>query len=107
MLSGSLIFAFFYLALNVSGKVCANKNKKIAFKIYFDDQTLQPIFQNKLQLFLLAFTHQHTPTPKCLPGEITNRTVLNVFGPAGHGGRYILDSLKVSYSAGIKNITSV
>jgi hypothetical protein len=28
------------------------------------------------------------------PGEITDRTVLNVFGPMGHGGRYILDSLK-------------
>ena len=28
------------------------------------------------------------------PGEITQRTVLNVFGPMGHGGRYILDSLK-------------
>ncbi|XP_070539329.1 EF-hand domain-containing family member C2-like [Ptychodera flava] len=28
------------------------------------------------------------------PGEITGRTVLNVFGPMGHGGRYILDSLK-------------
>jgi Ca2+-binding EF-hand superfamily protein len=28
------------------------------------------------------------------PGEQTDRTVLNVFGPMGHGGRYILDSLK-------------
>lgn len=28
------------------------------------------------------------------PGEICDRTVLNVFGPMGHGGRYILDSLK-------------
>jgi len=28
------------------------------------------------------------------PGEHTDRTVLNVFGPMGHGGRYILDSLK-------------
>jgi len=28
------------------------------------------------------------------PGEVTDRTVLNVFGPMGHGGRYILDSLK-------------
>ncbi|KAI0238926.1 EF-hand domain-containing family member C2, partial [Lamellibrachia satsuma] len=32
------------------------------------------------------------PLPK--PGEETPRTVLNVFGPMGHGGRYILDSLK-------------
>ncbi len=31
------------------------------------------------------------------PGVDTNRTVLNVFGPTGHGGRYILDSLKVSF----------
>ena len=30
------------------------------------------------------------------PGVITDRTVLNVFGPMGHGGRYILDSLKVN-----------
>eukprot|EP00745_Piridium_sociabile_P001304 TRINITY_DN107989_c0_g1_i1.p1 TRINITY_DN107989_c0_g1~~TRINITY_DN107989_c0_g1_i1.p1 ORF type:complete len:748 (+),score=228.62 TRINITY_DN107989_c0_g1_i1:111-2354(+) len=28
------------------------------------------------------------------PGVMTDRTVLNVFGPMGHGGRYILDSLK-------------
>ena len=28
------------------------------------------------------------------PGVKTKRTVLNVFGPMGHGGRYILDSLK-------------
>ena len=28
------------------------------------------------------------------PGEMTPRTVLNVFGPMGQGGRYILDPLK-------------
>lgn len=28
------------------------------------------------------------------PGKVTKRTVLNVFGPMGQGGRYILDSLK-------------
>lgn len=32
-----------------------------------------------------------------LPGIQTKRTVLNVFGPTGHGGRYILDALKVCY----------
>ena len=32
------------------------------------------------------------------PGQITDRTVLNVFGPMGAGGRYILDSLKVNIS---------
>ncbi|XP_034144941.1 EF-hand domain-containing family member C2 isoform X2 [Esox lucius] len=33
------------------------------------------------------------------PGEITDRTVLNVFGPMGQGGRYILDSLKTGAMA--------
>ncbi|TRY94015.1 hypothetical protein DNTS_029585 [Danionella cerebrum] len=37
---------------------------------------------------------KHAPLPKHQPGEITPRTVLNVFGPVGKGGRYILDSLK-------------
>lgn len=32
------------------------------------------------------------------PGKVTDRTVLNVFGPTGHGGRYILDSLKTGAS---------
>lgn len=32
--------------------------------------------------------------PLLKPGEQTDRTVLNVFGPMGHGGRFILDSLK-------------
>ncbi|XP_069745401.1 EF-hand domain-containing family member C2 isoform X2 [Narcine bancroftii] len=31
------------------------------------------------------------------PGEITNRTLLNTFGPQGHGSRYILDSLKTGH----------
>ncbi|XP_071993870.1 EF-hand domain-containing family member C2 [Engystomops pustulosus] len=34
------------------------------------------------------------PTRMYNPGEVTSRTVLNVFGPMGHGGRYILDNLK-------------
>jgi len=33
-------------------------------------------------------------TPLNQPGKVTQRTVLNVFGPMGQGGRYILDSLK-------------
>lgn len=43
---------------------------------------------------------KRAPLPKLAPealnqpGEITGRTVLNVFGPMGHGGRWILDSLK-------------
>lgn len=50
----------------------------------------------KMQLFSLASDKQNAPIPKRQPGEITDRTVLNVFGPVGQGGRYILDSLKVS-----------
>ncbi|XP_029495193.1 EF-hand domain-containing family member C2 [Oncorhynchus nerka] len=37
---------------------------------------------------------KQAPNPKRQPGDITDRTVLNVFGPMGQGGRYILDSLK-------------
>ncbi|XP_071380863.1 EF-hand domain-containing family member C2 [Centroberyx affinis] len=37
---------------------------------------------------------KRAPTPKRQPGEITDRTVLNVFGSTGQGERYILDSLK-------------
>ncbi len=29
--------------------------------------------------------------PMPLPGQRTSRTVLNVFGPMGHGGRHLLD----------------
>jgi len=36
-----------------------------------------------------------TVEPLRRPGELADRTVLNVFGPMGKGGRYILDSLKV------------
>lgn len=46
--------------------------------------------------FALDCVKQHAPIPKRQPGEVTDRTVLNVFGPVGQGGRYILDSLKVS-----------
>uniref|UniRef100_A0A8C2IZK7 EF-hand domain (C-terminal) containing 2 n=1 Tax=Cyprinus carpio TaxID=7962 RepID=A0A8C2IZK7_CYPCA len=37
---------------------------------------------------------KQAPIPKRQPGEITDRRVLNVFGPVGQGERYILDSLK-------------
>lgn len=55
-----------------------------------------PSSYEKLQLFSLDSAQQNAPIPKRQPGEITDRTVLNVFGPVGQGGRYILDSLKVS-----------
>ncbi|KAM9319344.1 EF-hand domain-containing family member C2 [Gastrophryne carolinensis] len=47
-----------------------------------------PVFLHRGKLPKLA------PTRMYNPGEITARTVLNVFGPMGHGGRYILDNLK-------------
>jgi len=47
-----------------------------------------PVFLKRAKLPKMA------PLALRQPGEITDRTVLNVFGPMGHGGRYILDSLK-------------
>ncbi|XP_029112636.1 EF-hand domain-containing family member C2 [Scleropages formosus] len=37
---------------------------------------------------------KHAPAVRYQPGEATDRTVLNVFGPVGRGGRYILDCQK-------------
>ncbi|KAL4656835.1 EF-hand domain-containing family member C2 [Arapaima gigas] len=45
------------------------------------------LHRSKLPKNIRAVQHQ--------PGEMTDRTVLNVFGPSGHGGRYILDCLKM------------
>eukprot|EP00118_Oscarella_pearsei_P002935 m.12276 g.12276 ORF g.12276 m.12276 type:complete len:731 (+) comp23948_c0_seq3:84-2276(+) len=45
-------------------------------------------------VFLRRSRLPKSPVPLPQPGEIANRTVLNVFGPMGAGGRYILDSLK-------------
>uniref|UniRef100_A0A673XDV9 DM10 domain-containing protein n=1 Tax=Salmo trutta TaxID=8032 RepID=A0A673XDV9_SALTR len=45
--------------------------------------------------FLLCSLLQHAPIPKRQPGEITDRRVLNMFGPMGQAGCYILDTLKV------------
>jgi hypothetical protein len=47
-----------------------------------------PVFLKRAKLPKMA------PLNLTQPGEVTDRTVLNVFGPMGHGGRYILDSLK-------------
>ena len=46
----------------------------------------------------IYFNFVQEPTSLRQPGEITGRTVLNVFGPMGHGGRWILDSLKVNFT---------
>jgi len=50
--------------------------------------------RDAVPLFLRRQRMPKAPTPLNQPGEITERTVLNVFGPMGAGGRYILDSLK-------------
>lgn len=47
-----------------------------------------PVFLKRAKL------PKYSPLDMRQPGEATDRTVLNVFGPMGHGGRYILDSLK-------------
>ena len=39
-------------------------------------------------------TYLKVPVGTLQPGQTNKRTVLNVFGPMGQGGRYILDSLK-------------
>jgi len=50
--------------------------------------------RDAVPLFLRRQKLPKEPTDMYQPGQITKRTVLNVFGPTGHGGRYILDSLK-------------
>lgn len=47
-----------------------------------------------LVCFIYVFL-QHTPAQLKQPGEVTDRTVLNVFASRSKGKRYILDSLKV------------
>ena len=51
--------------------------------------------RDAVSMFLRRASLPKEPVPHCQPGVQTKRTVLNVFGPTGHGGRYILDSLKV------------
>ncbi len=51
--------------------------------------------RDAVPMFLRRSKLHKTLIPLQLPGVVANRTVLNVFGPMGHGGRYLLDSLKV------------
>ena len=51
--------------------------------------------QDAISMFLCRAHLPKDLVPLHQPGVQTKRTVLNVFGPTGHGGRYILDSLKV------------
>jgi len=48
-----------------------------------------------------------TVEPLKRPGELVDRTVLNVFGPMGKGGRYIIDSLKVCLLLGLCRLCGV
>jgi len=50
--------------------------------------------RDAVPLFLRRQRLPKEPTDMHQPGKVTKRTVLNVFGPMGQGGRYILDSLK-------------
>ncbi|KAJ8350395.1 hypothetical protein SKAU_G00255250 [Synaphobranchus kaupii] len=38
---------------------------------------------------------KRAPVASRQPGQVTDRTVLNVFGPTGNKGRYLLDNLKI------------
>ena len=51
--------------------------------------------RDAVSMFLRRGKLPREPQPVHQPGVKTQRTVLNVFGPTGHGGRYLLDSLKV------------
>ncbi len=52
--------------------------------------------RDAVSMFLRRGYLPKEPLPVFQPGVQTKRTVLNVFGPTGHGGRHILDSLKVN-----------
>lgn len=51
--------------------------------------------RDAVSVFLRRAKLPKEPLPMYQPGKQTNRTVLNVFGPTGHGGRYLFDALKV------------
>ena len=51
--------------------------------------------RDAVPMFLRRSKLSKALVPLKQPGVVANRTVLNVFGPTGRGGRYILDSLKV------------
>ena len=54
--------------------------------------------RDAISMFLRRARLPKDLVPLHQPGVQTKRTVLNVFGPTGHGGRYILDSLKVKFN---------
>ncbi|XP_003389005.1 PREDICTED: EF-hand domain-containing family member C2-like [Amphimedon queenslandica] len=74
---------------------------ELVLHYYLADDTieiLEKIPQNSgrdsIPVFLRREKLPKNPPGMYQPGVQTKRTVLNVFGPTGHGGRYILDALK-------------
>lgn len=51
--------------------------------------------RDAVPMFLRRSKLPREPVPLRQPGVEVKRTMLNVFGPTGHGGRHLLDSLKV------------
>jgi hypothetical protein len=62
-------------------------------------EILEKVPQNSGRDAVSVFLHRSPlpkePLPVYQPGVKAQRTVLNVFGPTGHGGRYLFDSLRV------------
>lgn len=75
--------------------------RKFVLHYYLADDTIEVLEslapncgRDAPSVFLKRQKLPMVPTPVPLPGAKTDRTVLNVFGPMGHGGRHILDSLQ-------------
>ncbi|XP_060732345.1 EF-hand domain-containing family member C2 [Tachysurus vachellii] len=91
----------FYCYWDDTQSVCGDRRELILHYFLADDtiEILEVRYANSGRDTTPNFLHRsklpkHASTPKRLPGEITDRTVLNTLGPVGHGGRYILDSRK-------------
>lgn len=76
--------------------------RELILHYYLADDTveiLEVIPKNAGRDAVPVFLHRgklpkYGPLPLPKPGEITARTVLNTFGPMGHGSHYIIDNLK-------------
>ena len=76
--------------------------RELELHYFLGDDTieiLEKVPQNSgrdaVSVFLRRAPLPKEPVPMSQPGVKTVRTVLNVFGPMGHGGRFLYDSLKV------------
>ncbi|XP_042201371.1 EF-hand domain-containing family member C2 [Callorhinchus milii] len=76
--------------------------RELVLHYYLADDTIEireVILPNSGRDAVSIFLHRsrlpkHVPERLPHPGEITDHTILNVFGQMGHAGRYILDGLK-------------